>query len=520
VTVRAGSLPVKIRIFQKDRLLSDQVFNTSLIQIDSIPGGAVGEAYKVVAIDDCGNVDSVNSNLIASVVEHKAEVFDQCPSALWQQGSGRIRISTFTNMGSVSVKIIKKDGGFLTPELAPNTAVGGIYNFNDLRAGTYLIRYQLSDVCNRSLYDTVTIKPYTYPNLTRSSGYQCDVSGFSVSAVASNGIGPFTYEIIGNTPKNPSIIRPPQADPVFNIDNGYKYSLIRLRALDACGNAALGDASILPLAAYKIVADSNCFQSSATLSVDTIYNSTYSWYKKRKHNSIDSTYLGSGYKLFIPFVSAGDTGTYICDVRVNTGCVNRSYRFNLTGLCYNYLPITVKDFNGKLVQDQVELAWKASQEIELRAYVVERSNVGNNFAEIGRVTAGRNSSGEFQYNFIDPSPRDGENFYRLKLLSNTLHNNFSNTILLVHKRPSHVIRVYPNPVINELSVGFEKAGLNLYRVQLLSMANQVVYETTVNADNSRDLHISRQPFMKKGVYILKCVDLFSNTIFTKKIIFQ
>ena len=94
------------------------------------------------------------------------------------------------------------------------------YLLNDLGPGVYVIRYKANDGCGVSLFYTVTIQSYLFHNLSRSSAYQCNVNGFSVDAVASDGVAPFAYEIIGSTPSLPSLTGSPQSDPVFNINNG------------------------------------------------------------------------------------------------------------------------------------------------------------------------------------------------------------------------------------------------------------------------------------------------------------
>jgi hypothetical protein len=422
-------------------------------------------------------------------------------------------------MGLFTVKIIKKNGTTLSPQLTPNSAAGGVFIFNDLGAGSYVVSYKLNDACNKYLYDTVVIDPYFYPNLNRSSAYQCDVSGFSVGAVASNGVGPFSYEIIGSTPALPSIIASPQASPIFSIDNGTNYSLIRLRALDACGNATLGDASILPLANYKIIADSNCFQSSSTLSVDTIYNSTYAWYKKDNYSSTDSTYLGAGYNVRIPFLSASDTGTYVCHVTVNTGCVKRSYVYNLTGLCYSILPVHFTSFAGKFINDHVMLDWNTGKNDDLRKYIVERRNSFNVFTEIGRVSPKPDSAGIIHYNFKDSLPAPGKNYYRLKLIYNDKSFTYSNTVMLVKNKKGSNIHCYPNPVSNLLMIDFEGLVNQDYKVILLNMLNQGVWESTFNTGNSNTMRIQRPQSVGKGIYVLKCINLKTNEEFSEKVIF-
>ena len=69
-----------------------------------------------------------------------------------------------------------------------------------------------------------------------------------MSAAVTGGLSPFSYEIIGSVPESPAIVANAQSSPVFSIDNGTTYGLVRLRAIDACGNATINDASVLPLA--------------------------------------------------------------------------------------------------------------------------------------------------------------------------------------------------------------------------------------------------------------------------------
>lgn len=520
ISVTGGSLPVNIKIYKPDNsLFFDRNFNTNNINIDSIPGVVLGTMYKIIATDNCGSADTASIGATASIADHKPAVIAQCPSAAWLNGSGKIQLTTTTNMGLFTVRVIKKDGVTLSPQLSPNTASGGIFTFNDLGVGNYIISYKLNDICNRFMYDTVTIDPYVYPNLNRSSAYQCDISGFSVGAVASDGVGPFSYQIIGSSPAVPSITSIPQPNPVFNIDNGTKYSLVRLRALDACGNATLGDASILPLANYRITVDSNCFQYSSTLSVDTIYNSTYSWYKKENFNSTDSTYLGSGYQVYVPFLSASDTGTYICNVSVNSGCLKRSFVFNLSGLCYLVLPVNTITLKGKFANEKVQLTWKAEPVANIKSFIVERKTYSNFFTEIGRVNPKLNASGTLSYDFIDRQPEMNQNTYRLKLLYGTNAFGYSNPIIVNKEQKANRISCFPNPAQNSITISFDVPTRNLYKISLLNLFNQRLWETTFLTGNINTLQMSRPASLGKGMYILRFINMDTNESYTEKVIF-
>ncbi len=449
---------------------------------------------------------------------HRPSVVGKCPSSTWVNGSGSIIIDVVSNTGTLNVRIIKKDGASISA-IGPSTVAGSIFTFNNLGPGKYIIRYRINDGCNRTIYDTVTIKPYQYPNLSRSTAYQCDLNGFSIGAVVAEGVGPFSYEIIGSTPASPSVITAPQSSPIFNINNGTNYSLIRLRALDACGNASLEDASILPLADNGIVSTYNCFQIYTTLSVDTLYNSSYRWYLKHSVDGTDSTYLGSDFSLHLPEVTPADTGLYVCHLSVNSGCINRTYYYHLDGYCSHYLPVVLENFAGRYAGNKVLLDWKMAAGTAVNKFIVEKKGHDNAFSSMGTVNAAAGATAS-AYQFVDPSPFTTKNEYRLKMLGSNNAFAYSNVVSL-QKQAATGISVYPNPVHNVLSVDFSKLPTNqVYKVKLVNLMNQVVKEVNHNTANGNKLTITRTKEISAGVYVVKLFNIATGEEYAEKVILQ
>ena len=519
ITVAGGSIPVNIKIYSPGgTLFVDKNFNASVINIDSIPGTLIGETYRIVATDNCGVVDSAFSMATASIFTHTPVAIPKCPSSTWINGSGSIKTTVKVNTGTVIVKIIKRNS--TNASITPSIASGGVYTFNNLAPARYIIRYSINDGCGKYYYDTVFIKSYQYPNLNRSSAYQCDMNGFTIGAVVSAGLGPFTYEIIGSSPSSPSIISAPQANPEFSIDNGTTYSLVRLRALDACGNATLQDASILPLANNGITATFNCFQLNSTLSVDTLTNAKYSWYRKDNSNSTDSTYLDSTYSIYLPFVLPTDTGIYVCNIKVNDGCINRLYYYNLNGECSHYLPLKLKDFTGKYTGSKVLLNWKTASNLNLKKFIVERRDDHGSFAAVGTVNAAVNQSTDQLYYFVDPLPGKGKNYYRIKMVNFSNDFSYSNEVLLTPKQSAGGINVYPNPVNSVFTIDFKTTVSHSYNVKLLNLVNQVVKEVNFIGAGIDKLEMRRTNDMGSGVYFIKVTDLNTNEELSQKVIFR
>ena len=511
------NFPVSIQVFDPlGNLFLSDIFSSAPISIDSIPGVAAGQFYKIIAQDRCGNKDSATTGAIASYFNYSTRVTPKCPGASWANGSGNIAMTVMANMGSVSVRITKKDNVPYGSPLVPNTVSAGVHTFTDMGPGVYILRTS-ENTCNRYVFDTVTVLPYQFPNLNRSSAYQCDEGGFSVSAVASNGVGPFTYQIIGSVPSIPSIISATQSGSVFNINNGATYSLIRLRALDACGNATLGDASILPLTSYGISASDNCMFYPTTLSVDTINNANYKWYKKSNLTATDSVFMGTTPGLFIPNLTPSDTGVYVCYLDVNGGCIKRTYNFRLTGSCYIVLPVKLQEFKGRQ-QDSVHvLSWKTIQEQNMQEYIIERQVNGSTFRSIGREAA-KGLNGSMVYQFIDAAPHTGLNYYRLKMLDKDGSFTYSEIVMLRRKSGSFEYTVAPNPARDQVNIQFSQKGKADYLVSLYNVSNQLIWQKTLTIDGNQLVSLSRPPSLPGGVYLLRIAGKNNKEQLTQKII--
>ncbi len=510
-----GTFPVNVKVYDTAFVLvADTIFNSSPAYVDNLKDMGPG-FYKVVAVDKCGNRDSVSVLSIIGFLNHSINLVNKCPGGASANGSSDIQATSTSNMGTITVAIISKDGIGYLPSITPDNISGSQYSFNDQAPGVYIISFRANDGCNVLFYDTVTVFPYQYPNLSRSSAYQCDVNGFSIGAVVTDGVGPFTYEIIGSTPAVPSIIAGPQASPIFNINNGFNYSLIRLRALDACGNATLGDASILPLSLNGIKVNLNCFGHPTLLTVDTIFNSTYSWYRKTSINATDSIFLATGFSYFVPSVKVTDTAWYVCHLSVNNGCINRTYYFHLTGDCYPVLPVMILEFSGRKFSDENELTWTIANPGELSKIILERK-MDNQFNLIALFDSRTEPNAVYRYldkNFSDQS------FYRLKLVKND-HTFLYSNIILLKRIATSIVNIYPNPADEVINVEFNKSNEHSYKITLLNVTNQVVAQYKFKNVTGAQLQILRTKNMAAGFYLLKFEDQQTSDVFTQKIIFR
>jgi len=118
------------------------------------------------------------------------------------------------------------------------------------------------------------------------------------------------------------------------------------------------------------------------------------------------------------------------------------------------LPLTWGTFTAVPANGKVLLTWTTLQESNTSHFLVERSENGQQFNVIGRVTASGNASLPSTYTFTDPSPVAGGNsFYRLREVDLDGLSTYSEvrSVGLAASAESYV-NVYPNPLRDVMHV--------------------------------------------------------------------
>jgi hypothetical protein len=104
-------------------------------------------------------------------------------------------------------------------------------------------------------------------------------------------------------------------------------------------------------------------------------------------------------------------------------------------------------FSGKVNNNQPRLNWQARNDGGISYYAVERSVDGSQFNVIGTVPVSNKTGTGHNYTFSDLSPRNGVNYYRLKMQDTTTHFVYSTAIQLqISGGPAPLLGIHPNPV--------------------------------------------------------------------------
>ena len=188
------------------------------------------------------------------------------------------------------------------------------------------------------------------------------------------------------------------------------------------------------------------------------------------------------------------------------------------------LPVELSAFTHTVDNNDVNLYWTTSSEINNSGFDVERTNIGNQFSEdwkkVGFINGNGTSSTINNYKFTDRGLNPGKYNYRLKQIDyngNYEYYNLTNEITIGAPDKFKLFQNYPNPFNPSTNIKFEisklsKVSLTVYDVlghEVITLVNEFkpagAYEVKFDGSN-----------LSSGIYLYKIkTDDFA---FTRKMI--
>lgn len=145
------------------------------------------------------------------------------------------------------------------------------------------------------------------------------------------------------------------------------------------------------------------------------------------------------------------------------------------------LPITLIRFEVYKKDKAAQLVWTTASEIDNKGFEVEHSTEGKNWTSIGFVRSKSEnglSNAKLNYTFIDNTPDNGQNLYRLKALGTDGRFEFS-AIRTVNFDVVSNFFIYPNPTTDQVNI----AGLQGNEViKVYDFSGKLVLETKTNKE--------------------------------------
>ena len=146
-----------------------------------------------------------------------------------------------------------------------------------------------------------------------------------------------------------------------------------------------------------------------------------------------ATSLNANSETLVPFKITSDPASFA------------SNRFNIVFKTITTLPVTLTGVKAILKNEEVEVNWGGTSENSVNTYDVERSADAHSFKRIGSVVAQKNQQLSY-YNFFDHSPQQGDNYYRIKSVSNTGEVSLSEVVRVMISSQKNNITIINNPI--------------------------------------------------------------------------
>ncbi len=253
--------------------------------------------------------------------------------------------------------------------------------------------------------------------------------------------------------------------------------------------------------------------------------STYTWTFDAASNSftgVQSASIGFLYSEIIT-VCFDVTANSICPVEENgftaTGIVLGGDDGNTTdNVASSYtcteivttLPVELSAFTAIKDKGTSLLEWSTASEVNNSHFVIQRSEDGLSFEEIGEVDGQGTTTARSNYSFIDESPLTGKNYYRLNQYDFNGKNSLSEIRIVDFDETRSTINIYPNPVVDFVKITDAEENA---RLQVYNMAGKLAYERNIGENGT----VHTQDFIS-GTYIFQVVDATGNKLHAEKII--
>lgn len=179
----------------------------------------------------------------------------------------------------------------------------------------------------------------------------------------------------------------------------------------------------------------------------------------------------------------------------------------------NILPIHLLSFDAQKEGTTAQLSWVTSSEQDNTGFDVERSLDGKQWQSLGFVASQAqdgNSPLRLSYTYIDYSPVNGQNFYRLKQMDINGDYQYSQ-VRMVNFKDGSSVQVHPNPVQENVMVS-GLTGKN--KIVVTNVLGQVVLRVYTNGEENKELHTA---VLTPGVYLIRVTDEHSNNLVFKMI---
>ena len=181
----------------------------------------------------------------------------------------------------------------------------------------------------------------------------------------------------------------------------------------------------------------------------------------------------------------------------SNGQIFSNYTFSRStataGYCRLLLPVKLISFSASYIDKKVLLAWEIDNPADVKRFVVERSDVPNQWMELKTIPGNDQSR---NYSTIDENPPAGRIYYRIKFMEKNNILSYS-PVRQVIAGKNNEFSIYPNPATNKI---FITGNFNYpASLKLLDLSGKIIFQKNLlTSPATIDL-----PHLPAGIYFLR-----------------
>ncbi|GAB3902135.1 hypothetical protein GCM10028803_28130 [Larkinella knui] len=186
--------------------------------------------------------------------------------------------------------------------------------------------------------------------------------------------------------------------------------------------------------------------------------------------------------------------------------------------CAAALPVAYAYFRAQPQQNGVRLEWQTANELNHSHFIVERSKNALDFVPIsGQVVDPFGSQeGKKIYRYIDHEVAQGTFYYRLKQVDTDGQFAYSKLLAVSLGDQSPVVRLVPNPMVDQLKIGFEADETGMVDIELSDISGkQWLTQRSLKTEKSHLQTLSVQQ-LPRGLYLVTI--RLGNQYFIRKVL--
>ena len=151
------------------------------------------------------------------------------------------------------------------------------------------------------------------------------------------------------------------------------------------------------------------------------------------------------------------------------------------------------------------LRWSVSEDYNIDYYIIERSNNGRGFINIGKVESSENGNLKNDYSFFDHTPNKSINYYRLKLVDKDRKYSYSD-IKSINNITELQINLHPNPVKRNLILDFNSEKENKILIMVFNSEGKNVLQKSVRLSAGSTTEVVNVEKLNAGTYFIKVMN--------------